>query len=114
MKRDLEKYLASLSKQREEMLKAVEEANKLIVKGEIDQNQVEMIQRHFNQVEANYQRVLYCRYLYNLPPKFIQVLQKKKLEKEMKKLIEMEADKESVMEENENCIDSVKEVIGDE
>lgn len=114
MKKDLEKYLVSVQQQRNEMVKAVEEANKLILEGKIQQEQVESIQNYFNILETNYQRILYCRYLYNLPPKFIQAFRKKKLEAELKKHIDNNADKDAVMEENSECINKVKEVLPNE
>jgi len=110
-KRDLEKYLISVQKQRDEMLKAVNEANELLIKGNISPEQANSIQSYFNQLEVNYQRILYCRYLYNLPPKFIQKLQKKKIEKELKKYVDNKADEESVKKENQECLDKVKEEI---
>ena len=111
MRRDLEEYLIVIQKQRDEMVKAVNEANELAIKGEISTEQVNLIQNYFNQLEANYQRVLYCRYLYNLPPKFIQKWQQKKLAKELQKFKEVNADGDSVKEENDNCLEKVKEEI---
>lgn len=113
MRRDLEEYLITVQKQRDEMIKAVEEANQLILEGKISQEQVDSIQKYFNTLESNYQRILYCRYLYNLPPKFIQKLQKKKIEKELRKYFEQHADKESVIEENKECIEKVGEATND-
>lgn len=113
MRRDLEEYLITVQKQRDEMIKAVEEANQLILEGKISQEQAESIQKYFNTLESNYQRILYCRYLYNLPPKFIQKLQKKKIEKELRKYFEQHADMESVVEENKECIKKVGEASND-
>ena len=79
--------------------------------GNISPEQANSIQSYFNQLEVNYQRILYCRYLYNLPPKFIQKLQKKKIEKELKKYVDNKADEESVKKENQECLDKVKEEI---
>ena len=111
MRRDLEKYLISVQKQRDEMVKAVDEANQLIIEGKISQEQAAAIQNYFNTVESNYQRILYCRYLYKLPPTFIQKLQKKKTERELRQYIEKQADAESIIKENSECIEKVGEII---
>ena len=92
------------------MEKAVKEANELIRDGKMASEQAMQIQNYMNIINNNYQRVLYCRYLVNLPPKFIQKIQKKKLEKQMKALIEKQADEQSVIEENQEALDSIKEV----
>ena len=110
MRRDLEKYLITVQKQRDEMLKALDEANALILEGKIQPEQVSAIQNYFNVLESNYQRILYCRYLYNLPPKFIQKLMKKKLKKEMEEFVKNNADEETVVKENKECLEKVGEV----
>ena len=110
MRRDLEKYLITVQKQRDEMLKALDEANSLILEGKIQPEQVDSIQNYFNILESNYQRILYCRYLYNLPPKFIQKLMKKKLRKEMEEFVKNNADEETVVKENQECLEKVGEV----
>ena len=93
------------------MEKAVNEANELIKEGKMNSETASMIQGYMNKINENYQRVLYCRYLLNLPPKFIQKLQKKKLEKEMKKFIDKQADAESVVNENQECLDGIEEAV---
>lgn len=111
MRRDLEKYLASLQKQYTEMEKAVNEANGLIKEGKMSSEQALQIQSMMNTINNNYQRVLYCRYLVNLPPKFIQKIQKKKEEAKLKKFIEEMADKESVEKENQEALDTIEETV---
>ena len=44
MKRDLEEYLIALQKQRDEMAKAADEANSLLLEGKIDSEQANAIQ----------------------------------------------------------------------
>ena len=111
MRKDLENYLSQLQKQFNEMEKAVNEANELIRDGKIDSQTAMNVQGWMNKVNENYQRVLYCRYLVNLPPKFIQNLQKKKLEKQMKKFIEKQADEETVVAESQEALDNIVEVV---
>ena len=113
MKRDLEEYLIALQKQRDEMNKAAEEANSLLLEGKLDPEQANAIQTYFNTIEANYQRVLYCRYLYKLPPKFIQKIQQKKIHKELMEYMEKNADKESVLKENEDCLEKVSDITNE-
>ena len=113
MKKDLEKYLLSLQKQRDEMAKAAEEANKLIMEGKIQPEQAAAVQGYFNIIDSNYQRVLYCRYLYNLPPKFIQKLREKKLKKDLDEFVKKNADQESVEKENNDCMEKVGEITNE-
>ena len=63
MRRDFEEYLSVVQKQRTEMVKAVEEANELLMQGKMTQEQALNIQLQVNLIESNYQRLLYCRYL---------------------------------------------------
>ena len=111
MKRDLENYLSQLQKQFNEMEKAVNEANELIKEGKIDSQTAMNVQGWMNKINENYQRVLYCRYLVNLPPKFIQNIQRKKLEKQMKEFIEKQSDEQSVVAESQEALDSITEVV---
>lgn len=111
MRRDFEDYLLKVQKQRDEMAKAVEEANSLILEGKIEESQVQAIQTYFNTLEANYQRILYCKYLYTLPPKFIQKIQQKKLVEELKKFLDKHADKDSVFGENQEWIEATEAIV---
>ena len=111
MKKDFENYLLSVQTQRDKMWKAVEEANSLAKEGNITNEQVAAIQAQLNLLEANYQRLVYCKYLYNLPPKFIQKIRSRKLAKQLNEFMENNADKTSVEKENEEAIEKVKEVI---
>lgn len=111
MRKDLENYLTQLQKQYTSMEKAVSEANELIKEGKMSSEQALQIQTMMNTINNNYQRVLYCRYLVNLPPKFIQKLQKKKLEKQMKEFVEKQADEQSVVNESQEALDNITEVV---
>ena len=111
MIKDLEKYLATLQKQYNEMEKAVNEANELIKDGKMSSEQVMQIQNYMNTINSNYQRVLYCRYLLKLPPKFIQKLQNKKLEKQLNKFKDEQADEETVVEETQDALDNIEEIV---
>ena len=111
MRRDFEDYLLKVQKQRDDMLKAVDEANALALEGKIEESQVQAIQTYFNTLEANYQRILYCKYLYTLPPKFIQRLRQKKLTEELKKFLEKHADKDSILEENKECVENTEAIV---
>lgn len=114
MRRDLEEYLTSLQLQFNEMQKAVAEANELIKEGKLSSEQAMNIQKYMDNVNVNYQRALYCRYLVNLPPKFIQKIQKRKLEKEAKKFAEQEADKETVVKETQENVDNIKGIVDEQ
>ena len=111
MRKDLENYLTQLQKQYTSMEKAVSEANELIKEGKMSSEQALQIQNMMNTINNNYQRVLYCRYLLNLPPKFIQKLQQKKLAAEFKKLQEEHADEESVVNESQEALDGIEEIV---
>ena len=111
MRKDLENYLAQLQKQFNEMEKAVKEANDLIREGKMDSQTAMNVQNWMDKINENYQRVLYCRYLVNLPPKFIQNMQKKKLEKQMKEFIKKQSDEKSVVGESQEALDNITEVV---
>ena len=93
------------------MEKAVKEANDLIREGKMDSQTAMNVQGWMDKINENYQRVLYCRYLVNLPPKFIQNMQKKKLEKQMKEFIKKHSDEESVVAESQEALDNITEVV---
>lgn len=111
MRSDFEKYLLSLQKQMDDMNKAVEEANKLITAGEMDQEHAANINKYMEVITSNYQRLIYARYLLDIPPKFIQWFRKKKLDREMKKFQEQQADQESVEKEGQEALDNIGEII---
>ena len=111
MKRDLVDYLLNLQKQEDDMQKAVEQADDLLKEGLITQEQAENIINYMNTIHSNYQRVLYCKYLYELPPKFIQKIQQKKLNKKLAKFIEEKADKETIYEENKEAQEGIEDIV---
>lgn len=111
MKKDLDLYLLQLQKQEDDMMKAVNEANELLTEGKMPKEQVEMIQKSMDIIHNNYQRVLYCKYLYSLPPKFIQKIRQKKLNRQLKKFMDEQADKESVVSENKDNLDIIEEAV---
>lgn len=113
MRRDLEHYLSQLQKQYTEMGKAVTEANELIRDGKMTSEQAMQIQEMMNTINNNYQRVLYCRYLLNLPPKFIQKLEQKKLNAKLKKFQEEQADQETVINESQEALDGIEEIVNE-
>jgi len=113
MRRDLQRYLAEMQKQMNQMQAAFDEAQEKALTGEISQEVAAQVAEGYNLVKSNYQRVLYCNYALNLPPKFIQKLQQRKLDRKLKEYKESLADEQSVKEENEKAIESVKEIAGD-
>lgn len=111
MKRDLVDYLLNLQKQEDDMQKAVEQADDLLKEGLITQEQAENVINYMNTIHSNYQRVLYCKYLYELPPKFILKIQQKKLNKKLAKFIEEKADKETIYEENKEAQEGIEDIV---
>lgn len=111
MKRDLVDYLLRLQKQEDDMQKAVEEANELLQEGKFTEEQMNNIQNYMNVIHSNYQRVLYCKYLYDMPPKFIQKIRQKKLDRQLAKFIEEQADKDTVLQENEDYLNGIEEIV---
>ena len=100
-----------MQKQLNEMEKAVNEANELIKEGKMKSEQAMQIQNYMVTINNNYQRVLYCRYLLKLPPKWIQKIMKKREDAKMKKFMEQQADQESVEQENQEALDGIKEIV---
>ena len=111
MKKDFEKYLVTVQKQHNDMQKALEEAQKLAQEGQISAKIAKNIKAQADIIEANYQRLLYCRHLYMLPPKFIQNIKKKKFELEQKKFFEQKADELGIKEENQKAIDELNKTV---
>ena len=111
MKRDFERYFVEVQKDYNRMLKTLEKVNEEISKGQVSDEQRRSFEQWFNQVKVNYDRVSYMRYLLHLPPKFIQKLQQRnvnsKMMKELKKYQEENADKDSVLKENKEALDSI-------
>ena len=113
MRRDFEKYLVAVQKQKTRMDKALADAQELAQKGELEDSVAQNIMQRVQVIEANYQRLLYCKHLLNLPPRFIQKIQEKKWLKIQKEFEEQKADKESVVNENEVALDEITGELSD-
>ena len=115
MKRDFYEYFVAIQKNYNEMLKVLEEVNKELEEGKCTWEQRENFSNYFNAIKANYERLSYVKYLLQLPPKFIQKIQHKRLLKEqdelLKKLIEDHADAESVLEESDENLQNMKDLL---
>ena len=111
MKIDFEDYLLTVQKQVDDMNKAVEEANQLLADGKMSAETAEFIKKQMEIINANYQRLMYCKYLYTLPPKFIQKWRNKKLQKQAEKFMKEQADKEAVVKENKEALDTINDYI---
>ena len=105
MIKDVHEYMISMQKQMNEMNTMLEKVNKELEAGHCTWEQRENFQTYYNNVKANYDRLMYIEHLLKKPPKFIQKIQQKKLAKEqeafLKKMAELHADEESVIAENE-------------
>ena len=110
MRRDLERYILDLANRSIQMRAEVEKINKQAEKFNYPKEVLENLQQQVNIVESNYQRVLYCKYLLDLKPKWIRDLIDKKAKKKAKEFMEKKADKESVKKENEEALEKVKEI----
>ena len=118
MKRDFEEYFTAVQKDYNRMLKDRDKINEEIKKGLVSTEQREMFDVWFNQVKMNYDRISYMWYLLHLPPKFIQKIQQKNVEskmmKELKKYQDLNADKETVLNENSEALDNIENSISEE
>lgn len=110
MRRDFEEYLVQVQKQRNNMNKALEELKEKALKGEVDPDTVNLISKNVTILETNYKRLLYCRHLLNLPPKFIQKIRVKKLLKKQEEFKKAQADSESVSQENREAINTIEDI----
>ena len=111
MIRDFEKYIVQLQKQYNEMNKAMAEAQELAASGKLSQETAESIVKNTEIIKANYQRVLFCRHLIALPPKFITNLKKRYWDIKGHIFKTTKSDKESVLAENEQCLDDIKAMV---
>lgn len=115
MIKDFKNYLVSVQKQYTEMTKLLEKVNKELEEGNCTWEQRENFATYYNNVKANYDRLMYVKYLLTKPPKFIQKLQQRKLAKEqdafLKKMRELHADEESIVEENSENLQAMKDLL---
>lgn len=107
---DLERYILQLADQSIKMKEEVDKVNKVAKEQNLPEETVRFLNEQANLVETNYQRVLYCKYLLDLKPKFIRDFIDRQHKKKLQKFIEKKADKDSVIEENKEALDKVKEI----
>ena len=109
-RRDLEKYILDLANTSIQMRAEVEKINKAAEKQAIPKEVLENLQQQVEIIDSNYQRVLYCKYLLDLKPEWIRKLIDKKAKKKALEFAKNKADKESVLKENEEALEKLKEV----
>ena len=110
MRLDLERYILQLADQARQMREEVEKVNAVDKEQNLPVETVEFLNNQASLVEANYQRVLYCKYLLDLKPKWIRDLIDKKHKKKAEEFLKKKADKDSVIQENKEALDKVKEI----
>lgn len=111
MRRDFDEYLLTVYHQKIELEKALEEATDLVKDFKITPEIREMLQEQVNTVTQNFDRLMYCKHLYSLPPKFIQKLMKKRIKNKVDSFKEKNADEQSVADENQEAIDKVNNLF---
>ena len=113
MKKDFEKYLVVIQKQMLDMDKAVKEASELLKSGKLSEDNVNFITSRYNVVKTNYDRLLYARHLYNIPPKWIVKLTEFFMKIKTKLQFigkEQEDENKNAIEDVQKLVDSAKEV----
>ena len=108
MRIDLERYILMLADQSIQMRKELEKINEAAKTQELPKEAIENFQRMVDTVESNYQRVLYCKYLLDLKPKWIRDLIDRKSKKKALEFAKKKADQQSVIEENKECLEEVR------
>ena len=112
MIRDFKNYFVTVQKQYNDLLKILEKVNKELEEGLCTNEQRDNFVKYYEAVKTNYDRLSYVKYLLELPPKFIQNIQKKRLikkyEKQMEEYIKNKADADSVKAENEENIENMR------
>lgn len=115
MKKDFNEYFISVQKNYNETLKVLEQVNKELEAGMCTQEQRDNFAQYFDSIRVNYERLNYVRYLLHKPPKFIQKIQEKKLIKEqekfLKQMMDAKADAESVIAENDENLQNMKDLL---
>lgn len=109
-RRDLERYILDLADQSIKLRAEVDKINAKAKEQNIPEEVLNNLQTQVNVIESNYQRVLYCKYLLDLKPKWVRNLIDKKTKKKAEEFVKKHADKESVKKENEEALEKVKEV----
>lgn len=107
MKKDFERYLVIVQKQMLDMDKAVQEASELFKEGKLSEDNVNFITMRYDIVKTNYDRLLYARHLYNLPPKWIVKI----TEFFMKVKTRLQFIGKEQEEENQEAIDDVQNLV---
>lgn len=111
MRRDFEKFFVKLQLDYNAITKSKEDIDKEYLNGLLTDTQYNNFMTYYNSIKANYDRVNYVRYLLHKPPKFIDMLlnikARKDAHKELNKFKELNADEESVLNENKDAINSV-------
>lgn len=110
MKKDLDLYVLQLQKQMDLAEEAMEKAQEQVQKGMIKEEDISGLMQYCETVVTNYNRVLYCKYLLNLPPKFIQKMQQKKLTKKMVEFTMKNSDGDQVIKENDAAIEGICDI----
>lgn len=115
MRKDFEEYFTKIQLDYNRMLKTRDEVNEQISKGLVTEEQRKSFENYFNQVKSNYDRTYYMWYLLHLPPKFIRNIEQKfinsKVKKDLDRYKELKADKEAVLNENKEALDSAEEEL---
>lgn len=107
---DLERYIVVLANQSIKMREELEKIQKAAEKQDIPENIIESIKTQVDIIEGNYQRVLYCKYLLDLKPKWIRNIIDRNNKKKAEQFIKKHADKDSVIKENDEALKKIKEV----
>lgn len=111
MRRDLERYILDLADQSIKMKAEVDKINKYAKEQEIPEEILNNLKTQIDIIEANYQRVLYCKYLLDLKPKWIRDIIDRKAKKKAKQFIARNADKDSVIKEGNVALNKIKEIF---
>lgn len=115
MRRDFENYFTKLQLNYNSVMKTYEKVKDDYTKGLVTEEQLVNFSKYIDVVKVNYDRTSYMRYLLRLPPKFIQKIEEKrinsKIMREARKYAAQNADKESVLQENRDAIDSLEKEV---
>lgn len=110
MIQDFKKYLDTLQAQYVQLKEDLKDFDEAFKNGYITEDRLADVKAEFEQVEINYQRVLYIDYLLGIPSrKKKKYLKRSDKRKQLRQLKRQKADETAVLQENEQHSKNIKD-----
>lgn len=110
-KKHVDKYFNQVLKDYNEMVRTIKVFEKECNEGLVEPERLEQIKQNINPLMSNYERVLYIKFLYDMPNRKEKVPTYEKNNKKLLANIKKENMVEETLKENKEVIDAVKKII---